>query len=161
MCIRDRGNIVGTVPSGTGLMILANDNIEVFGNTFSDNNSANVLVVSYYITERPFDDPGYDPFPEYISIHDNEFNGGGVSPDSEPLNALRSTTGQSIPNVVWDGTSKQGQKLNEILCMRNNSIFTFVNVDATNGFSTPTFDAAIHDCDLPNLSEISLSFETK
>ena len=29
------GNIVGTVPSGTGLMVLANDNIEIFGNTFS------------------------------------------------------------------------------------------------------------------------------
>ena len=155
------GNIVGTVPSGTGLMILANDNIEVFGNTFSDNNSANVLLVSYYITERPYDDPDYDPFPEYIYIHDNEFNGGGVSPDSEPLNALRSATGQSIPNVVWDGTIKQGQKPNEILCMRNNSNFTFVNLDATNGFSAPTFNAAIHDCDLPNLSEISLSFETK
>ena len=142
-------------------MILANDNIEVFGNTFSDNNSANVLLVSYYITERPFDDPDYDPFPEYIYIHDNEFNGGGGSPDSEPLNALRSAPGQSIPNLVRDGTTKQGQKPNEILCMRNNSNFTFVNLDATNGFSAPTFNAAIHDCDLPNLSEISLSFETK
>ena len=74
------GNIVGTVPSGTGLMVLANDNIEIFGNTFNENNSANILVVSYYITERPFDDPNYDPFPEYIHIHENQFNGGGTSP---------------------------------------------------------------------------------
>ena len=67
------GNIVGTVPSGTGLMVLANDNIEIFGNTFNENNSANILVVSYYITERPFDDPNYDPFPEYIHVHENQF----------------------------------------------------------------------------------------
>ncbi|GIS50590.1 MAG: hypothetical protein Ct9H90mP25_0240 [Gammaproteobacteria bacterium] len=79
------GNIVGTVPSGTGLMVLANDNIEIFGNIFNENNSANILVVSYYITERPFDDPNYDPFPEYIHIHENQFNGGGHPLTRSPL----------------------------------------------------------------------------
>ena len=155
------GNIVGTVPSGTGLMVLANDNIEIFGNTFNENNSANILVVSYYITERPFDDPNYDPFPEYIHIHENQFNGGGTSPDSEPLEALQSATGKPIPHVVWDGTIKQGSKFNQVLCMRNNNALTYVNLDASNGFSMPTFDTASHDCTLPKLSQISLSFDAE
>ena len=155
------GNIVGTVPSGTGLMILANDNIEVFGNTFSENNSANILVVSYFITERPFDDANYDPFPEYIHIHQNKFIGGGSSPDSNPLKELQSATSQPVPHVVWDGTIKQDSKPNQILCIRNNDGLTFVNLDASNGFSTPTFEPAIHDCALPKLSQISLSFETE
>ena len=98
------GNIVGTVPAGSGLMVLANDNIEVFGNTFTDNDSANIIIVSYYITERPFEDPNYDPFPEGINIHNNFFNGGGSNPDSEPLIALQAATGEAIPDVVWDGT---------------------------------------------------------
>ena len=155
------GNIVGTVPSGTGLMVLANDNIEIFSNTFNENNSANILVVSYYITERPFDDPNYDPFPEYIHIHENQFNGGGTSPDSEPLEALQSATGKPIPHVVWDGTIKQGSKFNQVLCMRNNNALTYVNLDASNGFSMPTFDTASHDCALPKLSQISLSFDAE
>ncbi|MBE65589.1 MAG: hypothetical protein CMQ30_02820 [Gammaproteobacteria bacterium] len=155
------GNIVGTVPSGTGLMILANDNIEIFGNTFNENNSANILVVSYYITERPFDDPNYDPFPEFIHIHQNKFIGGGSSPDSDPLKALQSATGQSIPHVVWDGTVRQDSKQNQILCMRRNDGITFVNLDASNEFSTPTFEIATHDCALPKLSQISLSIEAK
>ena len=155
------GNIVGTVPSGTGLMVLANDNIEIFGNTFNENNSANILVVSYYITERPFDDPNYDPFPEYIHIHENQFNGGGTSPDSEPLEALQSATGKPIPHVVWDGTMKQDSKFNQVLCMQNNNALTYVNLDASNGFSMPTFDPASHDCTLPELSQISLSFDTE
>ena len=74
------GNIVGEVPTGTGMMVLANDSIEVFGNEFADNDSANVMIVSYFITERPFDDPNYDPFPESIYIHDNSFSGSGASP---------------------------------------------------------------------------------
>ena len=102
------GNIVGTVPAGSGLMVLANDSIEVFGNTFTDNNSANILILSYYITERPFEDENYDPFPEAIYIHNNEFNGGGSEPDSEPLIALQANTGQPIPDVVWDGTMLSG-----------------------------------------------------
>ena len=155
------GNIVGTVPSGTGLMVLANDNIEIFGNTFNENNSANILVVSYYITERPFDDPNYDPFPEYIHIHENQFNGGGSSPDSEPLEALQSATGKPIPHVVWDGTIKRDSKFNQVLCMQNNNALTYVNLDASNGFSMPTFDTASHDCTLPKLSQISLSFDAK
>ena len=155
------GNIVGTVPSGTGLMVLANDNIEIFGNTFNENNSANILIVSYYITERPFDDPNYDPFPEYIHIHENQFNGGGSSPDSEPLEALQSATSKPIPHVVWDGTIKQDSKFNQVLCMRNNNALTYVNLDASNGFSMPTFDPASHDCALPKLSQISLSFDVE
>ena len=155
------GNIVGTVPSGTGLMVLANDNIEIFGNTFNENNSANILVVSYYITERPFDDPNYDPFPEFIHIHQNEFIGGGSSPDSEPLNELKSATGQSIPHVVWDGTVRQDSKPSALLCMQKNDGLTFVNLDASNGFSAPTFETSTHDCSLPKLSQISLSFETE
>lgn len=151
------GNIVGTVPAGSGLMILANDNIEVFGNTFTENNSANVLILSYYITERPFEDANYDPFPESINIHNNEFNGGGTAPDSEPLIALQNATGQPIPDVVWDGSMVPSRQANEILCLRQNGETSFVNLDASNGFVAPNFDAEVHNCELPSLSEISLS----
>ena len=150
------GNIVGTVPAGSGLMVLANDNIEVFGNTFTDNDSANIIIVSYYITERPFEDPNYDPFPEGINIHNNFFNGGGSNPDSEPLIALQAATGEAIPDVVWDGTLIPGKQTKEILCMRQNGEFSFVNLSAGNGFSNPSFDSEQHNCSLPSSSEISI-----
>lgn len=151
------GNIVGTVPAGTGLMILANDSIEVFGNQFTGNASANVIIVSYYITERPFDDPDYDPFPETIHIHDNTFNGGGDNPDSEPLIALQSATGQPIPDIVWDGTLVPGSGAAQILCLEDNGDMSFVNLDAGNGFAAPSFDPAPHACNLPGLSAVSLN----
>ncbi|GIS50589.1 MAG: hypothetical protein Ct9H90mP25_0230 [Gammaproteobacteria bacterium] len=43
--------------------------------------------------------------------------------------------------------------------MQNNNALTYVNLDASNGFSMPTFDPASHDCTLPKLSQISLSFK--
>jgi parallel beta-helix repeat protein len=151
------GNIVSEVPAGTGMMILANDEIEVFGNNFTDNDTTSILIVSYYITERPFDDPDYDPFPESIHIHDNEFNGGGNEPDSEPLQLLQSAmNGQAIPDIVWDGTIVPGKTADQVLCLGDSNSAGFVNLDASNSFAAPTFDGSIHNCSLPGLSVISL-----
>lgn len=152
------GNIVGEVPAGTGMMILANDEIEVFDNNFTDNDTTSILIVSYYITERPFDDPNYDPFPESIYIHDNKINGGGTNPDSEPLQLLQSSMGgQAIPDIVWDGTVVPGKTADQVLCLGDSNSASFVNLDAGNGFAAPTFDSTVHSCSLPSLSVISLS----
>lgn len=151
------GNIVGNIPAGTGLMILANDNIEVFANNFTDNDSVNVLIVSYFINGLPIDDPLYDPYPESIYIHDNQFSGGGETPDSEPLALLQAVTGESIPDVVWDGTAVPGKEGKDILCLSNNGDMSFVNLDASNNFAAPSFDASAHACSLPSLSVITLN----
>ena len=152
------GNIVGEVPAGTGMMILANDEIEVFDNNFTDNDTTSILIVSYYITERPFDDPNYDPFPESIYIHDNEISGGGTNPDSEPLQLLQSAMGgQAIPDIVWNGTVVPGKTADQVLCLGDSNGASFVNLDAGNDFAAPTFDSTVHSCSLPSLSVISLN----
>lgn len=157
------GNIVGSVPAGTGIMILANDSIEVFENELSQNQTANILVVSYLINDIPISDPMFDPYPEAIHIHSNTFDGGGSAPDSVPLAALKDATGESIPDIVWDGdkaTSEDGLALlepTEILCISNNSSENFVNLDASNNFQTPSFDISPHECELPALSKVEFA----
>ena len=155
------GNIVAGVPAGTGLMIMANDNIEVFENNFEDNNSANVLIVSYLINEIPITDPNYDPFPEAIYLHNNQYTGGGESPDSEPLALLQAATGQPLPDIIWDGMLSEGKTAAEALCFSEAADTSFVSLDASNGFAAPSFDAAAHDCALPRLSEISMSLSSQ
>ena len=51
-----RGNIVGSVPSGTGVMVLATKNVEIFQNKIYDNKTANTSVVSYHILQEPITD---------------------------------------------------------------------------------------------------------
>lgn len=155
------GNIVAGVPAGTGLMIMANDNIEVFENNFENNNSANVLIVSYLINELPITDPNYDPFPEAIYIHNNRYQGGGETPDSEPLALLQAATGQAIPDIVWDGMLSQGKTAADALCFSEAADTSFVSLDASNGFAQPSFDAAAHACTLPRLSAISMSLSSQ
>lgn len=155
------GNIVASVPAGTGLMIMANDNIEVFENNFEDNNTANVLIVSYLINELPITDPSYDPFPEAIYIHNNQYTGGGETPDSEPLALLQAATGQPIPDIVWDGMLSTGKTAADALCFSEAADTSFVSLDASNGFAQPSFDATAHDCALPRLSAITMSLSSQ
>ena len=151
------GNIVASVPAGTGLMVMANDSIEVFGNEFTNNQTASVLIVSYLLGGRTTDDLNYDPYPEAIFIHDNQYVGGGNAPDSEPLKMLQEATGQAIPNIVWDGMVLGEKSPEQILCIQETPAPTFVNLDASNDFAKPSFDGSVHSCSLPSLSAISLS----
>ncbi len=151
------GNIVASVPAGTGLMVMANDSIEVFGNEFTNNQTASVLIVSYLLGGRTTDDLNYDPYPEAIFIHDNQYVGGGNAPDSEPLKMLQEATGQAIPNIVWDGMVLGEKSPEQILCIQETPAPTFVNLDASNNFAKPSFDGSVHSCSLPSLSAISLS----
>jgi parallel beta-helix repeat protein len=77
------GNIVGTVPPGTGLMIMANDDIEAFGNTIEDNISLAVLIVSYYFVDINENKETYDPVPEKIFIHDNVMKNNATDPQGD------------------------------------------------------------------------------
>ncbi len=47
-----KGNIVAKAPQGTGLLILATNNAEVFNNHFVNNTYIIVSIISYYITEE-------------------------------------------------------------------------------------------------------------
>lgn len=104
-----KGTAVASVPAGTGVIINSNDKVEIFDNEIGGNNTANVIVSSFFSAGYK---PGegmsatFDPFPESISIHDNRFSPGGGKPDGVELQALRvalfGLTG-ALPDVLWDG----------------------------------------------------------
>lgn len=150
------GNIVGNVPPGTGMLVLANDNIEVFANEFEDNGNVNLMIYSFVLGGREIDDPNYDPYPEQIYVHDNDFISGGTAPHHWSLVALHETTGEPSPSVVWDGILKPGSVNDHIVCLENNrgAAMPFVNLDAGDGTVHASFDMAAHDCALPRLGGI-------
>lgn len=101
------GNIVGIVPAGTGMLIMANADVEVFGNRFADNKTVN-LVFGSYVDET--EDESYEKHPRRVHIHDNSFGRGGYDPDgSEFGNVLRAVLGVPVPNIVYDGVMPLSQ----------------------------------------------------
>lgn len=148
------GNIVANVPAGTGLIILANDNIEVFENQFSDNENVSIMVYSYILSGRNVDDPNYDPYPEQIYIHDNEYIGGGTTPHHSMLIPVGKATGQAIPNIAWGGLVREGASRDNILCLGKGSDASFVNLNGGAAAEDASFDTAEHECELPRLSKV-------
>ena len=92
------GNIVATVPTGTGILIMANRDVHVFENEIGGHGTANVIVTAY---RDSIADANYNPLPRNIMIRDNRFGATGFAPAGD-LAAL-TQMGVPLPDVLWDG----------------------------------------------------------
>ena len=95
-----KGNIVASVPNGTGVMVMANRNVHVFGNTLADNATVNVMVVAY---KRPFTDAAYNPLPRDVVVRDNIHGRAGWAPGFVGGKELAAALGGSLTPIFWDG----------------------------------------------------------
>ncbi len=96
-----KGNIVASVPDGTGVLVMANHDVHVFNNAIGENATSNVMVVGY---QSAFTDKKYNPLSRNIVIRDNDMGRSGWKPDFPGGDALAAAVGGAIPSVLWDGT---------------------------------------------------------
>lgn len=158
------GNTVAQVPPGTGFVALSAHQVEVFGNTFTDNMSFQVGIISYYLTPFPLEDDTYDPYSDTLYFHDNVFVGGGDMPSGTlgavVRGALDTNLGvdapETIPDISFDhilNPEQVDEKTGELLpdfnvCLQDNGDADFVSLDA--GAEVPfagiNLDATPFDC---------------
>ncbi|MEO1659735.1 MAG: parallel beta-helix domain-containing protein [Pseudomonadota bacterium] len=96
------GNIVAGVPSGTGVIVQANEKVEIFDNTLTDNRTAHVLLVAY---SPEFSDERYNPLPRKVTVTQNVYENGGYEPQGE-LKMLAMLMGGKLPEIVSDGVDR-------------------------------------------------------
>jgi parallel beta-helix repeat protein len=160
------GNIVGLVPTGTGMAILAAHKVEIFDNDIKDHKSINIGVISYVPTGKPVDDASYDQYPTAISIHDNRLSGTSDMPTGMLGALLISAIGEIMPNgpfivpdIAWDGLLDPNRQLVDAdkICIQNNGDADFINLAwPLNETAVPSTDMTPHNCSLPALSGVSL-----
>jgi parallel beta-helix repeat protein len=155
-----KGNTVGKVPQGTGVMILAARHVEVFENKIVNNISAGTAIVSYYMTENPINDKSYKPYPNDIFIHDNYYERPRVKATGKgrmgKMYRFKLRFGKDVPHILYDGIENKEMKDRNI-CIKNNTNATFVNIDAENGFKNKSRDMTAHDCEQPPINPVVLS----
>ncbi|MCK7598484.1 right-handed parallel beta-helix repeat-containing protein [Microbulbifer sp. CAU 1566] len=166
------GTPVAAVPAGSGIVINSNDNVEIFNNEISDNDTANVIVSSYFAAGYYSDkstQENFDPYPEGIYIYDNTFTGGGTSPDHMELKALKIAKfglSGSLPDVLWDGAIDSKKMVdgklpeNLKLCIQNEDV-GIINVDMQNNYKNITTDLSAHQCNLKKLPQVVLEFDSE
>jgi len=163
------GTPVASVPAGSGIVINSNDRVEIFDNVIADNDTANIIISSYYATgyqgtRDVIDD--YDPYPETIYVYGNTMSGGGSSPDGLDLKALKvakfGLTG-SFPDVLWDGyvnadkVDDNGRLLPEYAICIDNDAAEVLNVDLGNGSENIVVGDEQHRCTHDKLPAVQLA----
>ena len=164
-----KGTPVASVPAGSGIVINSNDRVEIFDNDIADNDTANIIISSYFATGwegiRDMGDD-YDPYPETIYIYGNRLSGGGSSPDGLDLKALKvamfGLTG-SLPDVLWDGfvnaekVDADGNLLPKYAICVDNGAAEVLNADLPNDSSDIVVGASQHNCQHDKLPAVVLA----
>ncbi|MEO0896176.1 MAG: parallel beta-helix domain-containing protein [Bacteroidota bacterium] len=161
-----KGNSVAFVPPGTGVIILAASDVEVYNNRIINNQSFSTAIASYYLTERPINDKEYYPYPTRINIHDNEFQRERTRPTFKHKLGLLAFKmyKKDLPHIWYDGIldkDKVGDNgmytSDHQLCIKNNKNGSFVNLDADNSFKNTSEDLKVYDCERNSLNEPDLT----
>jgi parallel beta-helix repeat protein len=152
-----KGNIVSNVPTGTGVMLLANQNVHVFGNTFDKNQTAHVMIVAFSFA---YENPAYNPLPRDVVIRDNTYGEGGGDPQGR-LAPLAPAVGGKLPAIVWDGVTTYGGKSEPVrIVVREKPDVGFINLGL--GVTPPDMTRAkpstkrLPDADIAEPAEIQL-----
>ena len=163
------GTPVASVPAGSGIVINSNDKVEIFDNDIADNDTANIIISSYYAADfqgSRVQLEEYDPYPETIYIYGNRLSGGGSSPDRLELKALKVAIfglGGSLPDILWDGivntekVDESGSHLPDYrICVDNNDA-QILNADLANDSENIVVGAPQHQCRHDKLPAVVLA----
>ena len=164
-----KGTPVASVPAGSGVVVNSNDKVEIFDNDIADNNTANIIISSYFATGYFGNSEvadNYDPYPETIYVYDNRFSGGGSSPDGLELKALKIAKfgfSGSFPDVIWDGyvnpesLGDDGKLRAELAICVDNGDAEVLNVDLGNDSANIVVGEAQHSCQHEKLPAVVLA----
>ena len=102
------GNIVASVRRGTGVLVMANDNVFIEGNVIDGNPTSGVMVIAYPLA---YEDADYNPYPRGVVVGENVFGRNGYEPQIESAETLLAAFGGSLPPVMWDGIAADENSL--------------------------------------------------
>lgn len=158
-----KGMVVSTIPPGSGMIIMAHSNIEMYGNTIKNHKTLGVAVNSWIFTGTPFESKEYDPYSSNIYIHDNIIsdNQGPTDQTTEYGMLLTAVLGGRPADIIIDGIFKPSS-LDENgrpggYCFKNNGDnIRFVNLNVSGELNPEsiaknmTTDLSVFDCELPS-----------
>ena len=149
------GNIVAKVPAGTGIMVMANSDVEIFQNDIGGHQTLNLVLCSYLATGLPVHDKKYYPYPERLHIHHNEFGPCGQDPAGELGLMAALVAGKPLPDILWDGVVNPDKLVdgrlsdNDRICIHDNrkdqGDLTFADLGGQTTLESPLSAAVSRD----------------
>jgi parallel beta-helix repeat protein len=97
------GSIVSGVPSGTGVIIMAADDVIVENNDIHGNKNAGIIIADHASFANVTPDPESDPYPDRVQILHNFFADNGSEPMKEIQALMLTALTRQGPDVVAVG----------------------------------------------------------
>ena len=160
------GNVVASVPPGTGVMILATHNLEMVGNDIIDNKTIGTGIISYELVaaltesgeqnDSPLGaqtvnnnyklDTLYNPYPYDIRIRKNFYQNNHWFPAvGHDIGLLFLTKAfLSKPDIAYDGIRPDAS--DPAICIDDNGEIKIVSIDAAHDFEGWSEDTASFRC---------------
>ncbi len=160
------GITVNILPPGTGMLLMAHRDLEVYENEIRGHNTFGLGIISWMFTDRPFKSEEYDPFCSNVNVYKNMFEDNNGTADQTTdfgklVTGLFKGKGQDI---ITDGLvspkhlDDKGQVLaDKRVCLRDNGEVSFFNLNAAKGSElaalAKNMDSKIEnfDCELASL----------
>ncbi|RAI91993.1 parallel beta-helix domain-containing protein [Algoriphagus yeomjeoni] len=139
------GNTVTMIPPGSGVILLAAKEVEIYNNRILRNKTTGVAIASYQITGFPSEAPNWSPYTSNIYIHDNEYDRTKGFPDlSRELGQLisiynahgKAKTQDIIYDGIWDESISKDISTNPMnICLseKNMNDLLFTRFDLSEG----------------------------
>ncbi len=126
------GNAVTMIPPGSGIVLLAAKEVEIFDNKILRNKTFGVAIASYQITGFPDKAPNWSPYTTDIYLHDNQYDRSEGFPDlTRELGQLvsmynahgKAKTQDIIYDGIWDTSVSETIESNPMrICISEPSI---------------------------------------
>ncbi len=97
------GSLVSNIPAGTGVLVMACDDVVVEGNIITDNDSVGITFTDFALAANAANDPDSEPNPNRPKILNNIMQDNGKDPAPvvrAALAAMMTTTGPDIVDTV-------------------------------------------------------------
>jgi len=116
------GSTVAGIPPGTGILIMAADDVVVEGNIIRDNKNAGIAIIDHGNARNVTVDPESDPNSDRVKILDNVMLNNGTDPIPEIRALMLTQLKTGNPDIVRVGPSKDS-------CILNRQRYVTVGVD--------------------------------
>ena len=157
-----KGGMVNTLPPGSGMLVVAHKDLEVFNNKISGHKTLGLGVISYLFTGRSFDTSnGFEPYYYNVNIHDNVFERPEDTTDqTTEFGQIISGLFQGQPqDILIDGIFHPDTGVGQPVCFRNNGEglrYTNLNAglaeDPADMIKTLNQNIEVFECTMPSLT---------
>ena len=102
------GNTVTMIPPGSGIVLLAAKEVEIYNNKILRNKTTGLAIASYQITGFPSEAPNWSPYTHDIYIHDNTYERTMKIPDltrelGQLISVYNAHGKAKTQDIVYDG----------------------------------------------------------